>query len=264
MSKAMVIAEKLQLGPDGFPVTWPKWVRDLMTTMEAASKPADKWDPLQGPPWVESICNKLLKVGIPAMEKATWREPGPRIAGRLVGHEITIAKELPKQSERMTGAVKQLFAILEKSIPPERKKWFKNVARAGIKETGQFLKAGEVVAKKKAAIVARTMRIVAQRPNAEAKEFFKGMTEAHERPAYREDGGLTAANSTYVVYMWLVMNWKAVETFQSVPELHKCIVKWLGSPPVPDVDDFGRLCRRHGLRLAKRGRPQKKRTLPPS
>lgn len=252
--------KQIKLGPDGLPLSWPQWCRDFSAKMERVESLADRWDPSLGPAWVQNILDQLIKVGLPTLEKTTWREPGPRIIGRMVGHELNLTGVLPAQLAVAEQALGGLKAAIENKLEGEKLREFRCSCKEAAREARKFAEVFVAIRERKDKLIKGVMETAGQRPNHEAKEFFKGVSEAQERPTYNAEGGLTAANSSFPVYMWLVLNWKAVARFKTVPELHRWVVVWLGPAIVPDLESFKRMCRRHKIKLAPPGRPKKKRT----
>ena len=84
--------------------------------------------------------------------------------------------------------------------------------------------------------------------------FFEGFHEGL-RESVDEKGIPVSLNDAAQIYQMLLAYWREIEAMDSVKQLHRVFVNWLGPSRAGTVKRYERICREVGLKFRNRGRP---------
>ena len=88
------------------------------------------------------------------------------------------------------------------------------------------------------------------------RDFLLGFGDGFSRKP-KNFGAADMGNTTFKVYLFMLMCWRQIQHMKSVPELHGALVVMLGAQQVGDLKRIEKICQRIGLSFRKPGRPEK-------
>jgi hypothetical protein len=97
---------------------------------------------------------------------------------------------------------------------------------------------------------------VQEYPANETTSFYQGYHFALKHNLVGDDGKPIIKNDATVLYLFLIVFWKAVEQQKSFAELHAWLGKFFPRDVLGDIDRLKGVCKKIKLRVGKRGRPK--------
>lgn len=251
---------------ESFPDEWDEWVLVSLTKLESSESAIENSGFIKGlPPWAKSMLEELIKPMLPSIIWELDGQTGPEFLGRLVGHQEYLLESdeagiaFDHQLLNLDKSVKSIESFYKENYPEEE---FEAHSELG-EDLAEYWSSGlehliDVLEKKSEAIKQCRTRAFEQ-PFEVSQEFNKAYSQAQSTSLYNEHGNIDRLSNWNKVMLALIIFKPFVEKkeyIKNLPALHKWIVRIHGYPII-SFGSFKALCRKHGLKLADRGRPKK-------
>lgn len=244
-----------------WPDDWPAWVRQIADEMaKAETLPLDVI-PFVSRKWVARMAEQVFVPALLGPGAIDSEEPGARIVGRIIGHQIELIQTLPMLGEKSLKAMEEFDEKLRAKL---NAKAYARLLKSTAKYTKgeeKIIEALEGTLERKCEAMKRAMSAACEQPINESGEYFRGVSEALENRIFNEEGKFQIGGTRYQLYSLLLTWWRLVEDFKNSSQLYNWCCVLLGQANVGDLATFQRLCRRNEIRLGARGKPLKKRKM---
>lgn len=244
-----------------WPDDWPAWVRQIADEMARAETLPLDVIPFVSRKWVARMAEQVFLPALLGPGGMDLKEPGARIVGRIIGHQLEVIQTLPMLGEKALKAMEEFDKKLQSKL---NAKSYARLLKATAKYTKgeeKLLEVLEGTLERKCEIMKRAMSAACEQPINESAEFFRGVSEALENRIFSEEGKFQIGGTRYQLYALLLMWWRLVEDFKTSSQLYMWCCVLLGQASVGDLATFQRLCRRNEIRLGARGKPLSKRKM---
>ena len=233
--------------PDGS----TEWKAALCASLDALEEnvPEPHWIKGEWPRWVQKAWLEILKSCFPDAKLNPDHGLTPRALGAVLGAKVGLLEWLGDENGFAKSKAAKLLEGASANLTAEQKT---EAEAAGAK----FLEGIEGYCDAFENAQAGALGLAGTAATDEQSEFFSAYISAMQRGKKGLDVGTYGSTAT-PIYIFLVMNWQAVERVPSVAILHTACGHHLGAPRVGELKTFQKLCQRIGLKLRPRGRPQK-------
>jgi hypothetical protein len=231
-----------------------RWAQRIIKRFEAVERifPDPAWMKGDWPYWVQRVAQEIAKSSYPTAHFKVGRKWEIGEVAALIGQDIAYFEswlkwcETVKIGEKEWDELKKIFGdeIEERAAEYERKltqEFFP-----------AFLKA-----------VKFSVSLATEQEYVQMSQFFRAFTKAiQRRPITVGDIGRTNTR----VYWVLLISWRRVEEFGSIPELHRRLQRcvFLGSRVVGDLKRIEKICERIGLSYKEIAERKKRTQIPDS
>ena len=195
------------------------------------------------PEWVKKVACEFGAIIFPVAKLKEDPRLTPKTMGALLGHQCAMAvwtmEWLAEQSEAQVTVAQRAFskeqvekgALLAESMV---NKWY-----PGIRRLAQMALCSTV-----------------DQTYEDMRDFLTAFSSGFARkPSSFQVGDI--GNPTFEIYLFLLLFWRAVSRFKSVPELHRVLIRIFGPHRTGDIKRIEKICQRIGLHFRKPGRPPK-------
>jgi len=225
------------------------WLKRLIGDLEKTEQffptfimPDEKY-----PEWVRNVEREFGAVMLPLAKIKDFEVLTPRNVGALLGHSCAMAvwsaewviEDAKKAELEAQISTNEPDLKIEKMPDKDRvDKWY--LAMCGLAKKG--------------------LRSSVDQSYEDMSEFLMAFSNAFARkPKTFKVGEM--GNTTFEIYLFLLIFWEFVELLNSVRELHQMLVQVIGPHRVGDLKRVEKICQRIGLHYRKPGRPKKRETI---
>lgn len=222
---------------------WLNRVADEFSRLESAMPIKNLLPETEGPPWVQNLEREVRAAMFPVAKLKKGLTLTPQRLGGILGHQCAIAVWM---MEYLNVALEQEPIEVEDQITPEQiaqavtfidqlhNDWYGGLRR----------------------LAKRALATCVDQSYEVMREFLLAYSSAFARKPAKFNCG-SFGNLAFEVYIFMLWHWRMVEKLDSVPELHKLLVKHLGQNRAGDLKRIEKICQRIGLHFRKPGAPKK-------
>ena len=226
-----------------------RWLKGMAVDLEKTEQffPTIILPDEEYPEWVRHVEREIAAIMLPVARIKDLKVLTARSMGAILGHSCAMAvwtiewiiEEAKKAELEAKNSTNEPDLKVEE-VPDKQRldKWYDAMRR---------------VAKK-------ALRSSVDQSYEDMSEFLLGFSNAFARkPKTFKIGEM--GNTTFEIYLFLLLFWGFVERLNSVPELHQILVKIFGPYRVGELKRVEKICQRIGLHYRKPGRPTKIETI---
>lgn len=222
-----------------------EWLRRLADELEKTEQffPTAILPDETYPEWVRNLERELGSVLLPVVKVKDTGEMTPKRVGAIIGHSCAMAVwtmewifEEAKRSEIKAQNSTNEPDLKIEELPDKLRfdKWYSAMRR----------------------LAKRALCSSVDRTYEDMSEFLLGYSNAFARkPKSFKIGDM--GNTTFEIYLFMLLFWGFVDRLESVSQLHQVFVKVFGPHRAGDLKRTEKICQRIGLRYRNRGRPRK-------
>ncbi|MGA3283428.1 MAG: hypothetical protein ABSD57_03070 [Verrucomicrobiota bacterium] len=226
-----------------------RWLRWLASELEKTEKnfPTETLPDNEYPDWVRNVEREFSAAMLPVAKIKDFNVVTPKNMGALLGHSCAMAiwllEWVVEGSKKLEVEVKNCTNepdLKAEKLPAKWRldKWYRAMCR----------------------LAKNALRSSVDQTYEDMSEFLLGYSNAFARkPQTFKIGDF--GNTTFEIYLFLLLYWKSVVQLKSVHDLHQVIVKILGAHRTGDLKRMEKICQRIGLRYRKPGRPKMRQTI---
>jgi hypothetical protein len=221
-----------------FEKTTPPWLQQIVDRFESVGEifPDPHWMQGELPLWVQNVGREIMKGIFPTAHLKVGRYWEIGEVAALVGQNIAYSDSIMAEVCESEQLDRKKWDNLRKILGDDIEERAEEYAR---KLTEEFLPAFEEAVK-------FSLTLAGEQDYASMRRFFKAFSRALDRrPISAGDIGRTNTR----IYWVLLLSWRRVEEFGSIPELHRRLCKcvFLGPHLVGDLKRIEKICERIGL-----------------
>jgi hypothetical protein len=220
-----------------------KWLTGFADEMDRIEKlvpcnflPSDA----EYPAWVPNVEREMSLVLLPAAKLGkNWGEASSKRMGAVLGHQCAIVvwmREWLYQED--TGTPEE--PLTEEQI------------REGEEIVNKFNEWYEAMR----GMAKQALASSVDQTYEDMRDFLLGFSDGFSRKP-KNFGAGDMGNTTFKVYLFMLLFWRQIQQMKSVPELHRSLVVMLGAQQVGELKRIEKICQRIGLSFRKPGRPSK-------
>jgi hypothetical protein len=219
------------------------WAESLLVEMERISgylPPFGAMDE-KTPSWVQAVEKQFALVMLPAAKLKKGQDITPKRLGAVVGHQCAIAVWMmewfnAEEKQKELEKIKVDKPVEDDSTAQyDFEKWYLGMVR----------------------LAKKALCSSVNQTYDDMSDFLIGYAEGFRRkPRTLQIGDI--GNTTFEIYVFMLMYWQLIETFSSVAHFHLVLVKMFGVQRVGDLKRVEKICERVGLTFREPGRPRTK------
>jgi hypothetical protein len=215
----------------------PPWVQAIIERFEGVESvfPDPLWLQGEWPYWVQRVGQEIAKASYPTAHFKAGKKWEIGEVAAIIGQEIAYFDSWSQwvESQKITDEQwVQLKKLFGDDFEERTREYARKLSEEYFPAFGDALKF--------------SLSLACEQDYLPMKQFFRAFSKALERrPASVGDVGSTATR----LYWILLISWRRVEEFGSIPELHRRLQRcvFLGSRVVGDLKRIEKICERIGL-----------------
>lgn len=215
------------------------------------------------PQWVEHVETEIASIMMPVLRLKEGWELTPKRVGALLGHQCANAVWLMEwiESSFITDGKAAQEAIRQKeqheANSHKATEDLKRLEAADLAKCESFLRSLiEEWYPRMRRLAKLALCSSVDQSYQDMTDFLNGYSASFARkPQSFRAGDL--GNTTFEIYVILLLSWRAVTHLKSVHQLHAVLVSAMGNHRVGELKRVEKICQRIGLHYRKPGRPKK-------
>ena len=229
---------------------WLKWLAKEVLIIYHQYPFPDSLPKENCPEWVWWIQQEYFKAMYPQLDLKDTNIVTPLEIGGFLGYQCAYAVWLTDCLEaKLEDGIKDALANPEK---------YKNLVLAkedcerGLNYLRRLWEWYEALRR----LAGRALKSCVYQSYEDMSAFLLAFSNAFSRKPKITSGFGDFGKTTFIIYHFMVWNWRAIDGLASVRELHEMLRKAIGEYRVGDLKRIEKICQRSGLRFRKPGRPK--------